>query len=466
MNETTSKMPTDEDAGLIRGIRGRLKVQLDEIPYTAAFEVAFAEFTATSATRVDRHGFWKLLHTTGDSLPAAAASLPVASAPILMTKLATGDPPRVEGLPLFANQLPATGSLSPYQPWKAIPPALVLDPVARERERLLAAIGHSELASVEIRVGYILSRFPETRDSDVALALRYWSTFEATVIEAWDHQDLTVLFDLQAMSTLARARAHIQNDLSLFVGSEYLKKMRAERQATISEYLAAHRATAPEILFYLDETGDNGKLYIGVAGVCLMNYRQYEKHAAAIRQWREQQQWVETIHFAEINDARGQQRAVALLTELNRRKTGLLFVGYTLPSRGQMHQALASLFLQLILDSLRHMRETGCLTEPRMLTVIKEAEPGFDGLYLQQVKENLQDQLLKEFPEHVALREVKAVSKGREVFLECADLVAGGMQRRAALKGIHPKDLLSEAVFNVTGFEDPQDKGVVFRAYR
>ena len=53
---------------------------------------------------------------------------------------------------------------------------------------------------------------------------------------------------------------------------------------------------------------------------------------------------------------------------------------------------------------------------------------------------------------------------GREVLLECADHIAWGMKRRTASGGHHAKDLLAEAVMNVTGFEDPRDTGMIFHA--
>ena len=68
-----------------------------------------------------------------------------------------------------------------------------------------------------------------------------------------------------------------------------------------------------------------------------------------------------------------------------------------------------------------------------------------------------------EFPGQLTVLPVEPVPKGRTVMLECADLIAGGMQRRALFKGRNPKDRLAEAVINVTGFEDENDPGVLFK---
>lgn len=66
----------------------------------------------------------------------------------------------------------------------------------------------------------------------------------------------------------------------------------------------------------------------------------------------------------------------------------------------------------------------------------------------------------------VVVSPIEPVTKGKEVLLECADLVAGGVQRRVLFKGRNPKDKLAEAVVNVTGFEDAANSGALFKLYR
>jgi hypothetical protein len=77
----------------------------------------------------------------------------------------------------------------------------------------------------------------------------------------------------------------------------------------------------------------------------------------------------------------------------------------------------------------------------------------------------LSDLVGQEFPGQLAVLPIESLGKGHEVFLERADIIAGGMQRRALYKGRNPKDKLAESVFNVTGFDEPSDDGVVFKLY-
>ncbi len=330
---------------------------------------------------------------------------------------------------------------------------------------MLADIANSYLATREQRIAHILQRFPETRDSDTALCIKYWKMFQANVLERWAPLELEVLFELDRIETIGRMRRMIQNELRLFRGMEETRRSREAMQTEIYEYLAAHRDSLPEVRFYLDETGNEGhKAYTGIAGVCVINWKQFEKHHAALEQWRSRQGTPDTIHFSDTGA--GQiDLAVSLLQQLHSRRAGVLFLGYSLASRGRTHEDLFSLFIHLVVDSLKHLRECNCLTENRSVRVIKEADPGFDALYLRKMTKQLSEVVALEFPGTLTIQPVEAVTKGRTVLLECADLIAGGMQRRALGKGRNPKDRLAEAVINVTGFEDSADTGALFQYY-
>ncbi|HVT81278.1 MAG TPA: hypothetical protein VHM90_11540 [Phycisphaerae bacterium] len=56
--------------------------------------------------------------------------------------------------------------------------------------------------------------------------------------------------------------------------------------------------------------------------------------------------------------------------------------------------------------------------------------------------DHLAERLSKEFPGKVALGKIVPLPKGREVMLEGADIIAGGMLRRTLYKGSNPKDVL------------------------
>lgn len=321
----------------------------------------------------------------------------------------------------------------------------------------------TRIGTMEQRVAYILHHFPETRDSDTALCIRYWKKFQADVIAQTQPLVLEVLFGLDRIETLGRIRRFIQNQLRLFRGLNETRKDRDAMQIEFHEYLAARQQSLPEVRFYLDETGGD-LTYTGIAGICVINWKQFEIHCAALEQWRSRQGWPETIHFCDTGDSKV-DRAVSLLHQLQKRRAGVLFLGYAVNSRGRTDRDQLTLFVQLVLDSLRYLRSQGCLSEPRSVRVIKEAQTGFDNVYLRPLTQQLGEAVALEFPGVLHVLPVEPVPKGRTVLLECADVIAGGMQRRALHRGRNPKDRLAEAVINVTGFEDADDPSALFKYF-
>jgi hypothetical protein len=280
-----------------------------------------------------------------------------------------------------------------------------------------------------------------------------------------DQLKLDVLLDLENFENIERAARNIQNTLNLWPGTERFKVFQNERQQFFYQYFAEQGKADPEIRIYLDETGtDNQSRYLAVAGVCAADWRQYERYHAALCQWREGLGFPGTLHASEVTD--DIRLPLALLNELGKKRGGLLFVAHVMRARSMTHQELESLFVQIALDTVRSLDESRCLDQPKALLVVKEADEGFDQVYLPRMHHELAEALAVDFLGRIYLKDIQAVPKGREVMLEAADLIVHAMQRRALYGGRNPKDRLAEAVMNVTGLEDPREKGVVIRLWQ
>lgn len=219
--------------------------------------------------------------------------------------------------------------------------------------------------------------------------------------------------------------------------------------------------------FYLDETSNDTKdNYVGIAGICILNWAQYEISHAALTQWRERQGWPETIHFADL-DASTRARAIALIMQMSspKRRAGLLFFAYRLNARGATSNKIASLIQQLVVDALKEADSHGCIDTRRGIRIVKEAETGFDTFHIPELEKTIAVQLAREFPDRVYLVGIESRAKGREVLLEVADLIAASTRRRDLFASQNPKDVLAQTVMNLTGFEDTRDDRVLFKLF-
>lgn len=347
-----------------------------------------------------------------------------------------------------------------------VAPRASLDERAQARRRkLLEALARQEFATVLQRVGYVLQHNPETRDSDTAMALKYWLHWQPEQLTEKDVRDLEVLYELDNIGTLTRARRLIQNRLELFRGCAEAHRRRVVAQYHFSQLLAKMHDTDAELRIYLDETAsDHADNYVGIGGICVLDWRYYEVSHAALRHWRDSTGAPETIHFADL-DANSRGLAARLLAELGKRRAGLLFFGYRVRNRGVTDRAIANLIVQLVVDALDYAARNGCLAGAKNVLVVKEANEGFDRFYRAPLMEELADRLSRDCSTSVRLIDVQCVPKGREVLLECADLIAAAMRRRDLYGTANPKDRLAEAVYNVTGFDDVRGDHVLFRLF-
>jgi hypothetical protein len=265
------------------------------LPYTQTFERIYAEFKRRTSLYLAKHELWEMILRLRSHLAAReGASPPPAESPVAVTSgtalgASPGQSPTATGFPesLFPPPESSASAQSGFAPaWQ---PALQ-DPVNTQRNQLLARVARSEFGGADSKVCAILEQYPETRESAIATWIRYFQRFNATVLEKWNLSDLDFFYELDNLDTIGRVRREIQNTLQLFRGLESTAQYRLLYQKDLGDYLAARKGIVPEVRFYLDETGNEGdKAYTGVAGVCTINWKHYEMHAAAIRQWRDTQ---------------------------------------------------------------------------------------------------------------------------------------------------------------------------------
>ncbi len=355
--------------------------------------------------------------------------------------------------------------LSPTLPW-SLPVEIQNQEVLTDRSELLSRLGTLNLVTVEHKVAKVLQQYPECRDSDTALAIRYWKKFQPDILEKNKPLSLDVLHHLQPMTTIIRCRQHIQNDLSLFQGAPRTRRRRGDLQMEFFQYLSEQKATQPEITVYLDETGTDGQSnYMGIGGICVIDNRQYELTLQQFNNWREDLNYPETFHFADAS-SKNADYFMQLAAQLSKRRTGLMFFGYATEVKGARNQKIADLIIQLVSDIVDYMQENGCLNTHRHLRIVKEAEAQFDNMHLDQLRKDVAEHLYHHNGSMISLTDILPRPKGREVMLECADLIASSMRRRLTTNRDIHKDRISSAVFNATGLVDDSESSALYIIHR
>lgn len=112
---------------------------------------------------------------------------------------------------------------------------------------------------MELKVAWVLNNYPETRGSDIKLQLAYWSEFEAYDGGPVYPKDL---FRRTRLTSLARARATLQNDYRLFVASPEIRKSRGTLSDEERQWVLEQVAPHPLITIYADESGKTAETLI------------------------------------------------------------------------------------------------------------------------------------------------------------------------------------------------------------
>lgn len=79
----------------------------------------------------------------------------------------------------------------------------------RKADALWNAVQMGEDKHLTTRVANILNRYPETRNSDITLQIKYWQVYGGLTS---NFVDLTRLYKLERLTSISRARAKIQKD--------------------------------------------------------------------------------------------------------------------------------------------------------------------------------------------------------------------------------------------------------------
>ena len=174
--------------------------------------------------------------------------------------------------------------------------------IEKERIDLLNAVAASRLDTMQEKVAWILNHYPGTRDSDIALQLRYWRQFESDLFSG-EFIGVADYCKLTRLTSIARERARIQNVFKLFLASDKVRKRRgtieeAEHQKSIEQHADYHHYAV-----YFDESGKTGDHLI-VGSVWLLDGTESLKILSRLEQWKSEQSVDGEFHFSGLSDAK------------------------------------------------------------------------------------------------------------------------------------------------------------------
>ena len=308
----------------------------------------------------------------------------------------------------------------------------------QKRSRILESIGGGNLRTMELKVAWVLNNYPETRDSDIKLQLAYWSEFEAYDGGPVYPEDL---FRRTRLTSLARARATLQNDYRLFVASPEIRKRRGtlsdEERQRVLEQVAPH----PLITIYADESGKTAETLIW-GSVWFLHAPDTLRLVRIVTDWRSVNNFTKEFHFKDL-DRDVLPRYIDAVKVILSQMPAISFKAITHPRRGlgRPDEAIETMLYFLIKRGMEHENDSGRAPLPRTVQLWKDLEEeSRDQLLLAKLHEKLSQAAVTIFGKRLRVDEFFAISSSSQVLVQLADLFAGSLNRVLNNPGTGPKD--------------------------
>jgi hypothetical protein len=329
--------------------------------------------------------------------------------------------------------------------------------IDQERQSLRSVIAASRPDTLVYKVGWVLNNYPDARNSDITLQLRYWETFcpgqyTGGSIATED------LYQLPRLTSLARARARIQNTLKMFLADAEVRKHRGTlSEEERDEAVAARYSAAPVFAIYVDESGKT-QANLLVGGLWILQGPETFRIAAKLIEWRDRTRFKDELHFTEVDERSLPyfKEAVDIVLE-NASALSFKYVAIPRAGAGPVRDVVPKLIYHLVVRGILHEIDSGRAPLPRNLQLWKDAEEaGYDRIVLADLADRLRNAAAGQFNGQLIIDTLEAADSKDNDLLQITDLFTASINRlvnppdpRPRVPG--PKDELSQYVVDRTG---------------
>ncbi|WP_145929238.1 DUF3800 domain-containing protein [Chromobacterium vaccinii] len=303
--------------------------------------------------------------------------------------------------------------------------------IEREKKELLNNVAGCNYSHQITRVAGILNLYPDARNSDITLTIKYWETFQPEIYNPAGilPQDL---FKLERLHYIVRARAKIQNEYGLFPASQAVSRFRKKNEEAMLDAVISNPAPKNVISIFSDETGKTHDFVI-VASVWVLGGRATFKIADAIKKWKENSLWAKReIHFAKF----GNRDMEPLLEYLNVIASNSEFLSFKViavqraRTRRSIEDVVAKLHEYMLVKGAEHEVAQNRITLPREVDVTLDEEQSLDAIALEEIKNNANQSIRHRYGDQLTIAEVRTIPSQKSPLIQLADVVAGAVHRK------------------------------------
>lgn len=323
----------------------------------------------------------------------------------------------------------------------------------KEKSDLLASLASSDFTAMKTKVAAILNLYPHARNSDVALAIQYWETFQPEIYKASGILPKD-LFKLERLHYIVRARAKIQNEYGLFQADEKIRTHRKHREEDMYESVIEDSVPRKVVHIFADETGKTQE-FVMVAAVWVLTGRAIFTVTQAITEWQKKSLWVNReAHFAKFG--KGDIETLAdYLGIIQENREFLSFKAIAVEkskTKRSIEEVVVKLHEHMLIQGAEHEILNNRIDLPRMIELSVDEEQSLDSFTLAEMKQRIDENFQRTYDGKLVLASAQTASSRKSPLVQLADIVAGALNRRLNHKGDRNyKDEMADMIIDKLG---------------
>lgn len=323
----------------------------------------------------------------------------------------------------------------------------------KEKRELMSSLAGGDYTAMKTKVAAVLNLYPHTRNSDVALALKFWETFQPHIYKESGIMPKD-LFRLERLHYIVRVRAKIQNEYGLFLADEKIRKHRKNREEDMLDAVIEDAAPRRVVSIFSDETGKTSEFVI-VAAVWVLTGRAVFNLALAIQEWQQNSAWSKReVHFAKFgkNDFKALGEYLKVIQDNREFLSFKVIAMERAKTRRNIEEIVQKLHEHMLIRGAEHEVSSGRIDLPRNIEVTIDEEQSLDSFTLTEMQRRLAVDFDNNYNGELVLTSIQTASSRHSALVQLADLVAGAINRRLNHRGDrNVKDEMADMIIDVLG---------------
>jgi hypothetical protein len=305
------------------------------------------------------------------------------------------------------------------------------------RKELQIKLQSGELDTKLSKIAYILNLFPDTRNSDITLQLKYWEEFQD--YRQGDTVPPEKMYELERLTSIARARAKVQNEYKLFkTTSEKVKRYRKDKEEIEKEKALATKPSVPSLYVYADESGKTGGEAFAIVGSLwipdIVKARDFNFY---LKEWVKEKEKLgaklpKEFHFTEMKKMQldiYKDFFNVVLSQSDVFGFKVVAANKSKIREKSLDEIIFSLYYQVIHLGVEHETKTGRMVLPRDVYYYKDEDEGTDKLRMTELKQLLIERFKTNFEDSLKLSDFNSLPSKAFYLVQVADLITGSVSR-------------------------------------